>query len=310
MRDCFYGSNHLTYVFLSLLNLPSQIAYYGSLLRYWDGILERGIQTIKSDLTFLRKRVSFLIVKLRGVRLRQNFDHIFTTWFQNVTTTIERDWYTGFKCYDSLGGVKSLFKDGGAPITFFCLGETICVALGKGEKGIKYVKVEVELASFQDCLGHTFFTFVVDESILEIDRESADSRLSDYGILLPLIKSGYKNKFTAMTNSRRSFDRYGNLDEKRIRGDLFEGLFPPLGVDLSYLKGRRVAVAFRFQEKTNNGRVLSEGIGWYDGMIFQVSETNSFTIFWDGGDAQELSNFEPDPLKYGLNDEGGWILVA
>ena len=243
--------------------------------------------------------------------MQQNFDRIFNLFFQDINdVTIERDWYTGFKFYDSLGEVKSLFNRG-APITFFCLGQSICVALGKTEKGIKYVKVEVELASFEDCLGHTFFKFVLDESILEIERESIDSRLSDCGILLPLIKSGCNNKFTAMTSSRRSFDRYGNLGEKRIRGDLFLDFFsPPLDIDLSYLKGRRIACAYRFQEKTNNGRVLSEGTGWYDGIIFEVNETNTFTILWDGGDAQELSKFEPDPLKYGQNDEGGWMLVA
>ena len=41
--------------FLSLLNLPEQIRYFGPLRWYWEGICERFIQTVKCVLSYMRK---------------------------------------------------------------------------------------------------------------------------------------------------------------------------------------------------------------------------------------------------------------
>ena len=51
--------------FLSLLNLPSQIAKFGSLRNYWEGSQERSIQQIKPFLIGMRSSSSFYKTKLK-----------------------------------------------------------------------------------------------------------------------------------------------------------------------------------------------------------------------------------------------------
>ena len=50
--------------FLSLLNLPSQIAKFGNVRLYWEGSRERSIQQIKPFLVNMRSTSSFLTTKI------------------------------------------------------------------------------------------------------------------------------------------------------------------------------------------------------------------------------------------------------
>lgn len=291
---------------VSLLNLPSQIAYYGALLLYWDGILERGIQTIKSELTFLQKRVSFLSVKLRGVRAKQNFDRIFKLWFPDVG--VERNWYIGYKsCCNTLQQIEFRLREG-LPLSFFCLDSDICIPL-KHKKVPAYIKVEVDRTVTKDCSLHSYFKIKIpdDVEVCEVTPELRDS-ITDFGVLLPLVKRNEKtNLYTAMTRSRRSFDAYGELLTKCLNARSFQDLFLPPLINNS-LAGRHIAVVFPFEEKSN-GRLIAEGLSWYDGVICDVDQSNRcFTILWEGKD-NEVSKFDVDLAMYGLMEEGGWIVV-
>ena len=262
---------------------------------------------MKSDLTFLQKRASFLRVKLRGVRTKQNFDRIFKLWFPG--DDVERDWYIGYKCCcNTLQQIEFRVREG-LPLSFFCFdSDMICIPL-KREKVLAYIKVEVDRTSSKDCSVHSYFKLKIPHNVevCEVKPELLDS-ITDYGVLLPMVKRNEKtNLYTAMTRSRRSFDAYGKLVPKCLDAKCFQDLFLPPLINNS-LAGRHIAVVFPFEEKSN-GRLVAEGISWYDGVICHVDQLNlCFTILWEGKE-NEVSKFDVDLAKYGLMEENGWIIV-
>ena len=53
--------------FISLLNLPDQINFFGPLRFYWDGSRERFIQSVKPWLQHMRQSDSYLVCKLESI---------------------------------------------------------------------------------------------------------------------------------------------------------------------------------------------------------------------------------------------------
>ena len=69
---CWYRKS----IFLSLLNLPSQIQTFGNLRYYWEGSRERSIQQIKPFLINMRSTSSFYKTKLKQMFILQTLKQI------------------------------------------------------------------------------------------------------------------------------------------------------------------------------------------------------------------------------------------
>ena len=72
--------------FLSLLNLPLQQQYFGTVRNFWEGERERYIQHIKPLLKDLRHSTSFLLTKLERLYQANAIDYVQDSLFQNDDT--------------------------------------------------------------------------------------------------------------------------------------------------------------------------------------------------------------------------------
>jgi len=107
--------------FLSLLNLPDQIEYFGNLHLCWEGIFEAAIQPTKKELKYVRKNPTSLIPAMRKLhkkdsmrRIRERLDislaKLGISDEEDDDDDVKR--YLGCRIYRSLDEVAKKFSDG------------------------------------------------------------------------------------------------------------------------------------------------------------------------------------------------------
>lgn len=109
--------------FLSLLNLPDQIEYFGNLHLYYEGIFEAAIQPAKKELKYVRKNPTSLIPAMRKLhkkdsirRIRERLDISLAELGISDEEDDDNDddvkRYQGCRIYRSLDEVAKKFSDG------------------------------------------------------------------------------------------------------------------------------------------------------------------------------------------------------
>ena len=195
------------YNFISLLNLPQQIADFGSLRFYWEGNRERFIQSVKKVLDSLRKTQTYLQSKLTLL-------HKLTTleWMQhrleNIQTFNEampdehaKVHYNLFHTHDSIDAIMSRFSRGDV-ISGFFLPNTpreVHVAFKKGRHEIEFLSFgfTAQLLAVSVCGLHYCKFHLIEAQPIQATKHTIRSMTMVGALMLPYISSNdFINQYT------------------------------------------------------------------------------------------------------------------
>ena len=151
--------------FLSLLNLPLQQQYFGTVRNFWEGERERYIQHIKPLLTNLRHSTSFLVTKLERLYQGAAIDYVLTSIpdesnFIPSVPAYERN--SDFLVYKNIISVNQLIERND-PISGIELESTnsnhesvFCVAVNGSDKKIQCHTINFSVQDGYKRCGHYF----------------------------------------------------------------------------------------------------------------------------------------------------------
>ena len=223
--------------FLSLLNLPSQIAKFGSLRMYWEGSRERSIQQIKPFLTNIRQTSSYYKTKLTYMYVNETLDTINNEILEHLPHTSqynmhrEYEKYSAFKTYSSSDDI-SLMASSGKVISV--------LYLSLNSKANKFYVCQRALSprtcmlheiSFQDNFGFNKCGIwyapirlipVVAEGY-SFSQRDVNSMADDYGILCPCISKSetLRLAYTVICQSWKYRSRHNELIHPSLSTNLF-----------------------------------------------------------------------------------------
>jgi len=140
--------------FLSLLNLPDQIEYFGNLFLYWEGIFEAAIQPAKKELRHVRKNPTSLLPAMRKLhkkdsmrRIRERLDISLAE--KGIVEADDNDdddddikRYQGCRIYRSKDEVTKKFSDGNVCVSGF-------INNNRGKRGNIYIPYSVGKTKFK-----------------------------------------------------------------------------------------------------------------------------------------------------------------
>ena len=225
---------------LSLLNLPAQIARFGPVRWYWEGVSEAFIQEIKPYLiasmrksgTYFRDKLT-LVYKLRAMAFmkRQIED---SDGGEDVEEK-SRDG-KGFYRYASLADIEESFQSG-KPISTFVFKDDfipqdkclVWAAFGRGST-TQIVPIQYYATNSVELCGIAYFDCnLLTNNIFPAAFDSVRDKVSSYSILLPNVKD-HANRETQLFNRKYAmvFDdwtvlssRIGTKEEVYLSHKLF-----------------------------------------------------------------------------------------
>ena len=197
--------------FLSLLNLPDQIAHFGSITNYWEGSRERSIQQIKPYLKHMRASSSFCKTKLNKMYVTQTLrnmydDHVPTSMEQNASY----DRYLSFKVYSDSTSLDSLVLDNNVISIIIIKSESndekymICKRVKEGQRCKLYEVQFQDSDGFNKCgVWYAPICIKNQPSSHTYDRGTINEMACDYAILCPCISliSELKTCYTLFTKN-------------------------------------------------------------------------------------------------------------
>ena len=179
--------------FLSLLNLPSQIEYFGSLKNFWEGSRERSIQQIKPYLIKMRLTSSFYKKKLQRMYTTQTLQNICDDNDHEDSRQVPSyDRFLSFRVY-SYNDVLESFVTDRHVISVIVLDlknrkdEIFICQRSRKSNNIKLHHIAFDdKEGFNKCgLWYAPFQFEISSDAVEYTKNEIDTMVVDYALMLP-----------------------------------------------------------------------------------------------------------------------------
>ena len=221
--------------FLSLLNLPLQQQYFGTVRNFWEGERERYIQQIKPLLTNLRHSTSYLVTKLERLYQADAIDFVQQS-LNNDNDTLpsvpihERN--SDFIVYKNVTVVNQLISAGDPISGVHILCETqrdtntFCVAVSTTNMKINCHKIQFGAQKGYKRCGHFFKHIVLINDMsqhkLTFDTKTEITKKALHFILfIPNIEEGKQSDYTVVSNEWTYLKEDMNLGFCTIQNNLF-----------------------------------------------------------------------------------------
>ena len=215
--------------FISLLNLPDQIAYFGPLGLYYDGTFERFIQGPKKVLQSARENPASLMTKMRLLQVFSFMEKIQSDLFPESDETSRR--YMGVYVFPTEQDIHDRMSKGRCLSGFVQdnrVGHVyIPYAIGRENFGVVIVKYDRSTIGTNPC-GLNYSKFRVSESKnaqfhksnLDLDGDIFDQ----YCLLLPFTKRGssFECHYSVISHIYSVMRRDGTIDENELCPLLFD----------------------------------------------------------------------------------------
>lgn len=215
--------------FLSLLNIPEQVSYFGPLRLFWEGNSEFYIQKIKKELDHVRFSLSFFERKLK--RHQQSERLAFLRKQVKGTAEENKDWQgKRFHRYKSVDEVDAVLQAGNvlSVIRFADSGESLFVSVGRNRDGkTKFVRISADVScGISEICGLLYCEFRLDKdersTVVFDDAAKLEERLlsAEYGVLLSFGGNNHPGH-TLITDEWKTINGSGHLDFPVISTSLF-----------------------------------------------------------------------------------------
>lgn len=224
--------------FLSLLNLPLQQQYFGTVRNFWEGERERYIQQIKPLLTNLRHSASFLVTKLERLYQAEAIDYVQTSLFDDedvfsLDTVYERN--NDFIVYKDLSIVNELITNG-EPFSGIHMSinnddnaRAYCVAIQAANKTIKCHAVQFAAQEGYKRCGHYYRHIEVfdnghNELFIFDNRSDLAHNASHFILFVSNLEQDNRSDYTIISNEWLYLKNDMNLGFNSIQNNLFNKL--------------------------------------------------------------------------------------
>ena len=224
--------------FLSLLNLPLQQQYFGTVRNFWEGERERYIQHIKPLLINLRHAASFLVTKLERLYQAEAIDYVQESLYDeqdglSVEPMYERN--SDFLVYKDISIVNELIAHG-EPISGIHMSQNddnndnkYCIAIHAANKTIACHAVAFGAQRGYKRCGHYYRHIKVfrnaqnEISIFDSKRNVSDNALH-FILFVPNLEEGKTSDYTIISNEWLYLKDDMNLGFNSIQNNLFNKL--------------------------------------------------------------------------------------
>ena len=188
--------------FVSLLNLPDQIEYFGNMFLYWEGIFEAAIQPAKKKLKYVRKNPSSLLPAMRCLhkedsmsRIRERLD-ITLSVTEGVSNDMddkeeEEKRYKGCRIYRSENEINSKFSCGACVSGFMNEAQpgTIFIPYSAGKTIFKVMAYDLGASVVgSNFCGLPYFSCqsgTMDDGSVTFRKKEMGNLVTSYCLLLP-----------------------------------------------------------------------------------------------------------------------------
>ena len=223
--------------FLSLLNLPCQVAKFGNVRMYWEGTRERSIQQIKPFLINIRHTSSYFKTKLTYMYVNETLDTINKEIIASATTSHTYDSsthyekYSSFKIYGVHENVADLIASGKViSALYISLNESehkfyICKRTDSPRTCVLFQILFNDKEGFNKCgmwyAPISLAVFPVRESWSQPD---IDAMADDYVILCPCISANdsFRLSYAVISRSWKYRNKHNDLSLPLLSQTLFE----------------------------------------------------------------------------------------
>ena len=218
--------------FLSLLNLPLQQQYFGTVRNFWEGERERYIQHIKPLLKDLRHSTSFLITKLERLYQADAIEYVQQSLpvnqdgFENASTYARN---SDFITYKDVTSVNAMIK-AGDPISGIHLklnnNDGFFIAIKTANKQIKCYAVKFDLQHGYKRCGHFYKTMCELQANqyntpMFKDKTDLSKKAQHYIVFVPNLEEDKQNDYTIISNEWLYLTEHMNLGFNTIQNNLF-----------------------------------------------------------------------------------------
>ena len=212
--------------FLSLLNLPSQIARFGSLRLYWEGSRERSIQQIKPFLLNIRHTTSYFKTKLTHMYVNETLDTMLKElrthglMKTNPYTQAEYERYSAFKVYKASDDINYMLSSGKViSVVFLSLHSRphrfyTCQRSNVPHRCLLFQVSFLDDVGFNKCgIWYASVEIAVANVGKEMTQSEIDFLANDYGILCPCVTNNrtLRKQYSVICRSWKYRDKYNRL---------------------------------------------------------------------------------------------------
>ena len=222
--------------FLSLLNLPSQVATFGGLRLYWEGSRERSIQQIKPFLSNVRHTSSYFKTKVTHMYINETLDTMIKQindcgaheHDQSNCSTNER--YSSFRTYKASDDIEELILSGNVISAIYLSYNDHTQQFYICQRSNIPYRCYLFKVSFIDDLGFNkcgMWYAPVEVAIVNVGMELSQNEIKDmaidYGILCPCLSNNrsMRKSYTVVCKSWKYRDKYNRLLLPNLSTNLF-----------------------------------------------------------------------------------------
>ena len=222
--------------FLSLLNLPLQQEYFGTVRNFWEGERERYIQHIKPLLSQLRHSTSFLVTKLERLFQHIALDYVLESIPNSVSAQLSAPSYdrnNDFLIYKDIDTLNQLISKNEpiSGIVINCNSQPeqrykYCVVVKNTEDSLKcYVITFNDITGYKKC-AHYFKTlneFCANDvtSSYYTSKSQLKRDIHHYILLIPNLEEGHSSDYTVVSNEWTYLQEDALLNFPQIQYNLF-----------------------------------------------------------------------------------------
>ena len=225
--------------FLSLLNLPLQQQYFGSVRNFWEGERERYIQHIKPLLSHLRNSTSFLVTKLERLYQYIALDHVLESVPNSIGASIKMPNYqrnNEYIVYKNIETVNTLIAENKA-ISGIEINDSsgtnstinFCVVIRTVPQAFTCYKIVFSESNGYKRCAHFYkeIQFLVENVNIVAMHEcktKLQKSISHHILFIPNLEKNNKLDYTIVSNEWTYLGKNMTLDFIEIQQNLFREL--------------------------------------------------------------------------------------
>ena len=225
--------------FLSLLNLPLQQDYFGTVRNFWEGERERYIQHIKPLLSQLRHSTSFLVTKLERLYQDIALDYVLESIPNSVNAQLSGPTYernNDFLVYKDLDTLNQLILRN-EPISGIVIGcdtrseqnHRPCVVVKNNEDSLTcHYIVFNDRTGYKKCAHYYMklnqFISNDDNSLLYRNKLHLNRDTHHFILLIPNLEKGHSSDYTVLSDEWTYLQDDSSLNFCQVQYNLFREL--------------------------------------------------------------------------------------